>query len=118
MTSSSQTLDIQEIKRRLFVELRRLEPDLAELSDTQINRRCFRSSSGVRLSYAGFRLLCKHFENHRFELDKPLIMRELITLSRTAQWPHFLSDRYLHIFCSRDVFLIKLKGGVHQWLSH
>ena len=117
MSASSQQLSTQEIKRRLFVALRQLEPEFEALTDAQLHRRCFRATTSVRLSYEGFCVLRRHFEHHRFDIERRLTGRELIQLRQQATWPFFLSDRYVYLFCSRDVFVARLKGSIHQWLA-
>ena len=109
-----------EIKRFVFDEVREAFPEYQEYDDHELDLTIFNAPSTVRLRPFGFTLLKELYECYDFELDSPLNGKELLALKNYVGLPYFLpiNQKRIHIFSSKNAFLLKLKGGdVKGWLN-
>lgn len=109
-----------EIKIFIFDEIRANFPEYAEYDNHDLDLKIFNAPSTVRLRPIGFTILRELYDCYDFELDSPLNGKELLALKNYVGLPYFLpvNQKRIHIFSSRNAFLLKLGGGdVKRWLQ-
>lgn len=77
----------------------------------------FQASDSLRLRHAGHQLLKFYFEHEEFSISKPLTANDLLVLSRQMNAPFFVSKNNITIYSSELAVMIKIAGGVSEWLS-
>lgn len=110
---------------RLFLinEVREGNEKVKDKTDLELDQLIFCNSKSLRVTRDGYLLLSSVFETHRFMLkceegENPrLTGKELIALKRYVPWPYYLTNRYLHLFDSKNPFYLNLNGGdIKAWL--
>lgn len=105
------------IKIAIFKEIRRNpESGCSELSDDEMNLTLFHRQDSLRLSLAGFIQVKKLFTAYSFEIPATIKSRHRMALSKLV-YPYFFTTKRLILFSDSDAMMIKLQGGIEQFLE-
>lgn len=105
------------LKTALFTEIRKHRGgEMEELSDEQMNARIFHHPDGLRLSLNGFVQIKAIFTAYSFEIPETIKSKHRHALSKMV-YPYFFTKRRLILFSEMDAMMIKLQGGVEEFLE-
>lgn len=104
------------LKSLIFGEVRKETPELAPLTDEELNNLIFHHPDGLRLSLTGFRVIKKIFTAYSFELPNTIKSRHQFGLGQMT-YPYYLTSKRLVLFSEMDAMVIKLHGGVQGFLE-
>lgn len=104
------------LKTAIFTEVRKTFEESEQWDDLQLNTLMFREPDGLRLSLKGFMITKKIFTAYSFEIPVELKSRHRIGMSK-MEFPYFLTSRRLVLFSEMDSSVIKLAGGIENFLE-
>lgn len=104
------------LKKTIFNELRIKNEELCNNTDDQLDTLIFHHRSGLRLSYSGFLLLKNVFKVYSFEIPATIKTKHWYGLSK-MEYPYFFTKKRLILFSEMDAAVIKLHGGIEQFLE-
>ena len=107
---------VTPFKKMLFEEVRKTESEVASLDDEGLNKLMFHMADGLRLSQSGFLIVKKQFTAYSFELPITLMAKHQMALSK-MEYPYALRRKRLILFSQMDAMVVKLAGGVQQFLE-
>lgn len=102
------------LKHLLFAELRKINQE--DLTDEQMNNVIFHNPAGLRLTLNGFVQVKTIFTAYSFEISESIKSKHRQALSK-LEYPYFLTRRRLVVFSEVDAMMIKLQGGVENFLE-
>lgn len=108
---------MQPIKISLFAEIRKNNAEYEESDDDQLNAYFFYHPQNLRLSLTGFIIVKKTFTAYSFELPSTTKTKHRQALSH-LEYPYFLTNKRLVLFSEMDAMMIKLSGGVENFLEN
>jgi hypothetical protein len=105
------------IKKLLFKEIRNHHSgEIDNLNDEQMNELLFHHPDGLRLSLNGFVQVKAVFTAYSFEIPITMKAKHHFGMSK-MEYPYFLTKRRLVLFSEMDAMVIKLAGGIEQFLE-
>jgi hypothetical protein len=105
------------LKIAIFNEVRNKHEKSATFTDEQLDQVIFRSPKGLRLTYSGFLILKNIFTVYSFEMDISLTAKHQIGMN-TLSYPYFMTAKRLMLFSEMDAMVVKLCGGIKQFLEN
>ena len=105
------------LKNAIFVEVRNNHEKANDLSDDQLNKLLFHHPDGLRLSLTGFIIIKSIFTAYSFGLPDTIKSRHQRGMSK-MEYPYFFTPTRLILFSEMDAAVIKLAGGVEQFLEN
>jgi hypothetical protein len=105
------------LKVAIFEEIRKQNDIFVEHTDDQMNDFIFHHRDGLRLSYSGFLVIKKIFTAYSFAIPENLKTRHRYGMSK-MEYPYFFTHRRLILFSEMDASVIKLSGGVENFLEN
>lgn len=105
------------LKTAIFSEVRTHHEKSANHTDEQLNQLIFHNGSGLRLTFPGFLILKNIFTVYSFEMDCELKARHHIGMAKMG-YPYYMTTKRLILFSEMDATVIKLQGGVKQFLEN
>lgn len=106
------------LKIAIFDEIRKFyKDDTAALSDLELNQLTFHHPDGLRLTLAGFVQLKRIFTVYSFEMPDNIKSKYQRNLAK-LEFPYFFTQRRLILFSEMDATVVKLAGGVEQFLEN
>lgn len=104
------------LKDAIFDEIRKSFDEYYQMDNNQLNKLLFHHPDGLRLSLTGFRIIKKIFTAYSFELPDTLKSRHKRAMSR-MEYPYFFTPTRLILFSAMDSMVVKLAGGIEQFLE-
>ena len=104
------------LKDAILREVRIQIPEAMIMDDNTLTLWLFRQHSSLRLTFKGFIILKKMFTAYSFGIDGTLKSRHLAGMS-TMEYPYYLTGSRLILFSETDAMVIKLSGGVLNFLE-
>jgi dGTP triphosphohydrolase len=104
------------LKFALFAEIRNKNEEYKSLNDDELNQLVFHHKDGLRLSLTGFMIIKKIFTAYSFSMPATIKSKHLFGLSK-MEYPYFVTRRRLVLFSDMDAMVIKLAGGIEQFLE-
>lgn len=104
------------LKEAIFAEVRKHHEDMQDLDDDEINKLLFQQPSVLRLSLKGFIVIKGIFTAYSFQIPAELKSRHRLGLGKMS-YPYFFTTRRLILFSEMDAMVIKLAGGIEQFLE-
>jgi hypothetical protein len=105
------------LKKAIFQEIRKHhEGTLDSITDEQMNAAVFHHPDGLRLSLRGFVQVKAIFTAYSFEIPATLKSRHNLSMSK-LEYPYFLTTKRLVLFSEMDAMVIKLHGGIENFLE-
>jgi len=104
------------LKEAIFVEVRKYHKEVQDMDNDQLNKLLFHHQEGLRLSLKGFIVVKSIFTAYSFQIPETLKSRHRRGMSKMT-YPYFFSARRLILFSDMDAAVIKLAGGVEQFLE-
>ncbi len=108
--------DVTPLKAAIFVEIRNKHAVSAALTDDELNKLIFHHPDGLRLSLGGFVTVKNIFTAYSFEIPDTIKAKHRQSLSK-MEYPYFFTARRLILFSEMDASIIKLAGGVKEFLE-
>jgi hypothetical protein len=106
------------LKVAIFNEIRKFyKDDTAVLSDLELNHLIFHHPDGLRLTLNGFVQLKRIFTVYSFEMPDNIKSKYQRNLAK-LEFPYFFTQRRLILFSEMDAMVVKLAGGVEQFLEN
>jgi dGTP triphosphohydrolase len=105
------------LKNAIFIEVKKCHEDANALDDDQLNKLLFHHPEGLRLSLKGFIVVKNIFTAYSFQLPETIKSKHQRVLSK-MEYPYFFTKRRLILFSQMDATVIKLAGGVQQFLEN
>ena len=108
--------DMSTLKIVLFDEVRKFKPELDSNDNTTLNKLLFHNPSSMRLSLTGF-VICKSiFTAYSFEVTTNIVSKHKIALAK-LEFPYYFTAKRLILFSEMDATMVKLHGGVKDFLE-
>jgi hypothetical protein len=108
--------NVSPLKKAIFAEIRKHTIEYSEKSDEELQRLFFHHNDGLRLSLTGF-MQCKSiFTAYSFEIPETIKTKHRFGLSK-LEYPYFFTKRRLVLFSEMDASMVKLCGGIEQFLE-
>lgn len=104
------------LKEAIFVEIRKTFEDYQSMDNNRLNKLLFHHPDGLRLSLTGFRAVKKIFTAYSFEIPETLKSRHQQGMAKMS-YPYFVTSRRLILFSEMDSMVVKLAGGIEQFLE-
>lgn len=104
------------LKNAILREVRAKVPETMTMDDNALTLWLFRQNSSLRLTFKGFIILKKMFTAYSFGIDGELKSRHLAGMS-IMEYPYYITDSRLILFSETDAMVIKLAGGVLNFLE-
>lgn len=106
------------MKVAIFDEVRKTIPELSTVSNDILNSKLFHhGGDDLRLTYTGVRILQRIFTAYTFQIPLTLKAKHQMGLSK-LEYPYYITHNRLVIFSDTDAVVIKLAGGVEQFLEN
>lgn len=107
---------MQPIKIAIFRELQKHDEELVNLSDDELNKLLFHHRDGLRLSLRGFVQVKAIFTAYSFGIPETIKSRHRLALSK-MEFPYFFTNKRLILFSEMDAMMVKLHGGIENFLE-
>ena len=105
------------LKEAIFSEIRKSIDEYHLMDNDNMNKLLFHHPDGQRLSLTGFRAVKKIFTAYSFEMPETLKSRHQRGMAK-MEYPYFFTPTRLILFSEMDAAVIKLAGGVEQFLEN
>jgi hypothetical protein len=108
-----------DIKRWVAEEMKQEIADFSECTIEEICAYSFCHPSTLRLTKLGFKSLRTIFTSYPFEIDRTILKaKHLLAISKTMEYPYYITDKELILFSTNDAVVIKLSGSVEKFLEN
>lgn len=71
----------------------------------------------IRLSYKGYLVLRKMYDEHKFPLST-LSNQDLVNLYNHSKYPYYIGGSHIIMFDGEEAFAVILSGGIKEWLDN
>lgn len=105
------------LKELIFDEVRANHEKSTGHTNEQLDKLIFRHPDGLRLSLSGFIIIKNIFTAYSFEIPVTLKSRHQRGMA-SMSYPYFLTAKRLVLFSEMDAMVIKLSGGIEQFLEN
>lgn len=105
------------LKVAIFEEIRKQNDTFIGATDEQMNSFIFHHNDGLRLSYSGFLVIKKIFTAYSFAIPDNIKTRHRYGMSK-MEYPYFFTAKRLILFSEMDASVIKLSGGIENFLEN
>ena len=105
------------LKIAIFEEVRVYHEKSANFTNEQLNQIVFHHPAMLRLTFQGFLILKNIFTVYSFEMDVSLTTKHQIGMA-TLSYPYYMTSRRLILFSEMDSMVVKLCGGIKQFLEN
>lgn len=104
------------LKKAIFEEIRKHFEEANDLDDRQLNNLLFHTPGSLRLSLKGFVMIKSIFTAYSFAIPDTMKSKHCFGMSK-MEYPYFFTKRRLILFSEMDASVIKLSGGVENFLE-
>lgn len=66
---------------------------------------------GLRLSYLGDRVCCKHFASYTYKLEEAVQNQAILSLDRNMLWPYYIGKEHISFYSQDDAAWFQLNGS-------
>lgn len=74
-------------------------------------RHTTKTRRGLRLTYIGDRVMCKHFKSYSYETVEPISNKALLSLDKNMIWPYYIGRQHVSFYSQDDAAWFQLNGG-------
>lgn len=68
-------------------------------------------SKGLRLTYIGDRVMCKHFVSYSYETSERISHKAILGLDKNMLWPYYIGKQHVTFYNQDDAAWFQLNGG-------
>jgi hypothetical protein len=104
------------LKKTIFAEIRKIDKELNLLNEDALNKIVFYHPNNLRLSPEGYGVVRRIFTPYSFEIPITIKTKHQLGMSR-LQFPYYFTKRRLVLFSEVDDMVVKLQGGIEQFLE-